>query len=148
MPYNFTLNLSTEKYTIEIDPAANYGYFERKTGGEGGLWFEKIPAIHNHKETRLSLIDYDGVYELPNDVLFALQNAAIHVDRDFFPENMGTKNTPMTFERWMQAVDAEIERRTGFTSDDLPDVSYWDWWDSGLTPIAAAGRVLRNAGGA
>lgn len=65
MTYNFDVNLTTPHYTIEIDTAANYGYFENnKTGSGGGLWFEG-------KE----ILDYDGVSELPKEVEEALKNA-------------------------------------------------------------------------
>lgn len=52
------------------------------------------------------------------------------------------KGAPMTFERWMQAVDAEIERKLGLTSDDLPDCCYRDWFDDGRTPVSAANAAI------
>lgn len=63
--YNFNLNLSTERYAIELDTTEGYGYFQNNnTGTEGGLWFDGL---------RLS--DYDGVFELPKQVYTALVNA-------------------------------------------------------------------------
>jgi hypothetical protein len=68
--YNFNLNLSTERYTIEIDTAEQYGYFQcNKYGTEGGLWFDG---------QRIS--DYDGVPELPTEVAAVLFNAGYTLD--------------------------------------------------------------------
>jgi hypothetical protein len=70
--YNFNLNLSTDRYTIEIDTAAQYGYFQNNyTGTEGGLWF-------NGSE----IIDVDGVPELPASVERALNAAGYSFAED------------------------------------------------------------------
>ena len=70
--YNFNLNLSTERYTIEIDTAASYGYFQNnQTGTEGGLWFDGM-----------TLVDYDGVYDLPRAVGEALKANGYSLDDD------------------------------------------------------------------
>lgn len=50
-----------------------------------------------------------------------------------------------TFEDWMQAVDHAIEARTGFTSADLADVCYMDWFEDDVSPKSAAHRAIRNA---
>jgi hypothetical protein len=68
-PYNFNQDLSTERYTVQIDTAAQYGYFQNNnTGTEGGLWFDGL---------RLS--DYDGVFELPKQVYLILTNAGYNL---------------------------------------------------------------------
>ena len=68
--YNFDQDLSTERYTIEIDTAAHYGYFQNNTTGtEGGLWFDG-----------LTLVDYDGVWDLPKQVHAALVNAGYNLE--------------------------------------------------------------------
>lgn len=70
--YNFNLNLSTPLYTIEIDTTEQYGYFEHNELGDekaGGLWFDGL---------RLS--DYDGVYELPRQVIAALINSGYQLE--------------------------------------------------------------------
>ena len=68
--YTFDLNLSTPSHTIEVDTAAEYGYFQNNTTGtEGGLWFDG-----------LALIDYDGVYDLPKQVYAALTNAGFNLE--------------------------------------------------------------------
>lgn len=64
--YNFDLKIDTGTYTIQIDNAANYGYFEHNElgdGSAGGIWFED-------KEVS----DYDGVFALPADVVMALRD--------------------------------------------------------------------------
>ncbi len=55
---------------VFIDTVAQYGYWERRDGSEGGgLWFED-------KE----MVDYDGAYELPIKVEQALREAGYSVD--------------------------------------------------------------------
>ena len=68
--YNFDQDLSAGRYAIEIDTSAHYGYFQdNKTGTEGGLWFDG-----------LTLVDYDGVSELPKTVHAALINAGFNLE--------------------------------------------------------------------
>lgn len=72
MEYDFTLILSHASRTgqVFIDPKANYGYWERKDGSEGGgLWFDGK-----------TLVDYDGAYELPAKVIEMLRTAGFKVD--------------------------------------------------------------------
>ena len=49
------------------------------------------------------------------------------------------------FATWMREVNTEIDAVCGLISDDLPDVGYWDMWDSGLTPFEAADFALHAA---
>lgn len=61
----FDLDISTANYEIKIDVEREYGYFEHQTHGDevaGGLWFDGN-----------SLMDYDGVFELPGEVVDALK---------------------------------------------------------------------------
>lgn len=51
----------------------------------------------------------------------------------------------MDFEVWKEKVDAILENSIGLTSDDLPDICYWDLWESGVTPRAAALEALHNS---
>lgn len=70
--YNFTISLNTKNFEIKIDPENSYGYFEHNHVGDmcaGGLWF-------NNK----TLVDYDGVFELPKEVTDALYEAQYNVD--------------------------------------------------------------------
>lgn len=73
--YNFDRDLSTSRYTVKVDTAAQYGYFERNTGGEGGLWFNGT-----------ELIDYDGFHFLPREVGQALRDAGYTVDENCFAD--------------------------------------------------------------
>ncbi|MEQ1601291.1 MAG: hypothetical protein ABL885_05925 [Methylophilaceae bacterium] len=63
----FDRTFETTNFTIEIDEVNGNGYFEHNRLGDGcagGLWFEdKI------------LVDYDGVFELPRDVVRVLLEA-------------------------------------------------------------------------
>lgn len=80
--YKFTIKLhpygtAPDAGVVEIDPAALYGYFERKDGSEGGgLWFERLDS------GALELIDYDGVSCLPRAVVQSLRGAGVVVDAD------------------------------------------------------------------
>ena len=75
--YNFSVVLKTLDYDIKIDPSELYGYFEHQLGGEGGLWFQMTD------NDELELIDYDGVYQLPTQVAYALRKAGYLVDESF-----------------------------------------------------------------
>jgi len=78
MSFNWNLEISTKNFTIQIDTQAKYGYFEHEKLGDGcagGLWFDGSDT------TNLRLMDYDGVYELPREVLNKLVNERyIHPD--------------------------------------------------------------------
>ncbi len=50
-----------------------------------------------------------------------------------------------TFEAWMAKVDAELIRRCGFDSQDLPDYCYSDAYEDDATPSMCAAEVLANA---
>jgi hypothetical protein len=64
---------------VEIALGVEYGYFERikmyrnhdDLLSSGGLWFYKG-----------ELIDYDGIYELPKDVIWMLRRNGIVVPED------------------------------------------------------------------
>jgi hypothetical protein len=50
-----------------------------------------------------------------------------------------------TFEAWMQDVDNAVERLTGMSTNDLPDVCYRDMFEDGVKPVSAARKAIRNA---
>ena len=63
--HDFTVQIETGSFTVGVSPTTNYGYFEHHDLGDeygGGLWF-------NGNE----LIDYDGVFELPLEVIEGLE---------------------------------------------------------------------------
>jgi len=80
--YNYTITLhpygdSPDAGIVQIDPAALYGYFERRDGSEGGgLWFEPIDGA-------LNLIDFDGMAALPLKVVNALRSHGVIVEDAF-----------------------------------------------------------------
>ena len=50
-----------------------------------------------------------------------------------------------TFEDWMKAVNNNISAILfGVTSDDLPDVCYYDWYEANCSPLNAAKRAIKN----
>ena len=63
---------------LEIDPEALRGFFEHRDGSEGGgLWFERSTT------NQLILVDFDGVFQLPKQVIEVMRKAGIIVDDDF-----------------------------------------------------------------
>lgn len=80
--YNFDLKIETERFTVGIDTAQDYGYFERNSDGSGGgLWFDS--AYENGVNVDCGLKDYDGWAVLPKEVIRALRDNGIMVDEDF-----------------------------------------------------------------
>lgn len=80
MGYNFNQKFQFGKYIVEIDTAANYGYFEHDELGDergGGLWFDK------RADNRLELTDYDGMACLPKVIITGLRENGFIVDEDF-----------------------------------------------------------------
>jgi hypothetical protein len=64
--YNFTLRASR----TFIDREAQYGYWERKDGSEGGgLWFADN-----------ALIDYDGAFSLPAAIIAEIRSLGLNAD--------------------------------------------------------------------
>jgi hypothetical protein len=49
------------------------------------------------------------------------------------------------FEEWMAKVDAVLLKRCGLDNRDLPDWTYFDAFEDGYTPTAAAAAALRAA---
>jgi len=82
--YNFDITLhpwgtNPERGVVGIDTSAQYGYWERKDGSEGGgLWFERLDT-----KGTLRLIDYDGAAEMPRSVVAALRAAGVVLDEEF-----------------------------------------------------------------
>lgn len=53
----------------------------------------------------------------------------------------------ITFDDWIEAVNALLERELGCGTADLPDLDYCHLYDDGATPLYAARKAVRNAGG-
>lgn len=71
-----TTKVTRDNFTVEIfDETPLRGYFEHNELGDncaGELLFDG-----------LSLIDYDGVFELPTDVIWAVRKLGFYVDEEF-----------------------------------------------------------------
>lgn len=79
MSYNFNVSLKEGKWTVKVDTAAAYGYYEHDDGGEGGLWFDQF----YDSDDKLELMDHDGFTHLPKDVATALRKAGFIVGPEF-----------------------------------------------------------------
>ena len=70
------MKVTTDNFTVEIfDETPLRGYFEHEVLGDncaGELLFDG-----------LSLIDYDGVFELPKEVVQALRDMSLYVGEKF-----------------------------------------------------------------
>lgn len=80
--YNFTAKTQVGEWEIAIDPTATtkfgdkapYGYFEnQRNGAGGGLWFDK----------RNRLVDADGTFEVPKDVIKGIRALGFIVPTEF-----------------------------------------------------------------
>lgn len=73
--YNFDHVKVTDHFEVKVDSAEQHGYFEHKELGDqcGG----ELLFINN------DLIDYDGVFELPMEVIVALREMGFTVEEDF-----------------------------------------------------------------
>ena len=50
----------------------------------------------------------------------------------------------MTFENWMDKVNAIVESKYGVSTDDLPDLCYVDMWEDDYTPAQAAKSAIQG----
>ena len=69
------LRTNAGKFEVVLNPEENFGYFEHEDYGDewgGGLWFEGK-----------NLIDYDGVYELPSEVIAGIRELGFTVAQEF-----------------------------------------------------------------
>jgi len=76
MSYTFNQIIDTRNFQIWIDLDRKYGYFEHKEVGDdcaGGLWFDGCMFLN----------DYDGVYELPGEIIRELSSRC-YIDAEEF----------------------------------------------------------------
>lgn len=76
MTYSFDLKSQEGIFEIGIDTKANYGYFEHITLGDeygGELWFDD----------NKNLIDYDGIFSLPKEVITELRKHGYYISKEF-----------------------------------------------------------------
>lgn len=50
----------------------------------------------------------------------------------------------LTFERWFQLVDIEVQKICGVSVHELSDFPSWDTWDSGASPKEGAETALAD----
>jgi hypothetical protein len=68
--FNYNRTIIAGEFIIEIDEQKKYGYFQHLELGEqvsGGLWFE------DNNDESLRLVNFDGLFELPEIVMNALR---------------------------------------------------------------------------
>lgn len=86
MSYNFDKKFQFGKYSVQIDTAEKYGYFEHDEYGDergGGLWFDwsdrSVPGLAG----KLELVDQDGMPSLPRVIAEGLRAEGFIVSEDF-----------------------------------------------------------------
>lgn len=52
----------------------------------------------------------------------------------------------MSFEEWLEAVDGACWALAGVGLSDLVDVPTREWWEGGVSVVAAARRAIRRSG--
>ena len=52
----------------------------------------------------------------------------------------------LTFEEWLKQADYTLESLVFLGHDDLPDQTWRDWYNDGVTPADAARMTLENEG--
>ena len=60
---------------------------------------------------------------------------------------MDTRKRSLTYQEWMDKVDAAVQRKTGLGAMDLDDFCYRDAYEEGEAPGRTAAAAIRNAGG-
>lgn len=58
---------------------------------------------------------------------------------------MDTTKSEKGFDEWKSRVNVHLVRKTGMIADDLPDCSYYDWYETGVAPHVAATRAIKYA---
>ena len=48
----------------------------------------------------------------------------------------------MDFKQWKREVNKVVVNRIGMGCNDMPDVSYRDWYDDGMSPEEAADEAV------
>lgn len=107
--HRYTKSLTIGKWETNISPSTNYGYFENiNNGNSGGLWFENN-----------EIIDYDGVYELPQAVIEAVKKLGYGIDSSFERDNL-TKNPRVKSLRKTSNVSQILRLARKNVDNDMP----------------------------
>jgi hypothetical protein len=74
--HDFTQEAQAGNWKVFVSPSTNYGYFENQvTETSGGIWFKGRMVT-----------EYDGVFELPANVVKALRTLRKSFDKFILPE--------------------------------------------------------------
>lgn len=49
------------------------------------------------------------------------------------------------FREWKKSVDQYLLKTVGLSSDGLPDIDYWSYWNRKKSPKSTAKAAIRNA---
>lgn len=52
--------------------------------------------------------------------------------------------TYLSFNSWLKAVDVAIVAKIGLSSGDLPDQTYYDWFEDEILPVDAANMAIES----
>lgn len=58
---------------------------------------------------------------------------------------MANKNKSKSFEQWLNEMDKVVKEKAYLSYQDLPDCSYSQWYEDGLSPKQAANKAISNA---
>jgi hypothetical protein len=72
---DYTQEAQKGNWIVKVSPSKNYGYFENQISGtSGGIWFQGCKVV-----------DYDGVFELPANVIKALRSLHKRFEKNILP---------------------------------------------------------------
>jgi hypothetical protein len=80
---------SSRNYTLWLDKTNGIGYFEHNIFGDergGGVWLEHYDAETGEPSDKLHLMDFDGMYFLPEEVINLLLDQDVVIPMDFYPD--------------------------------------------------------------
>jgi hypothetical protein len=58
---------------------------------------------------------------------------------------LSSMKNKMTFDQWMSLVNQHVESLCGMSASDLPDCSYYAWWEEGKRPASAARIAVKQS---
>jgi len=109
---------TTKNFEVCISNQGDYGCFEHHIHGEevgGGLWIEDG-----------ELIDYDGTFVLPLEVIEELISRGVKVDQVFYPDARPLKEKEVIIS---MSLDVRVNVPIEYNEQSLLDE--WDFTDDG-----------------
>jgi hypothetical protein len=95
-------------------------------------------VIHNHLPARARDAEQD-----PHKAWMEEQRRKQNEGGGSFHDNRDA--TKPDFDTWMKQVDRAVSAKTGVSVHDLPDCSFRDWYDQGVSASSAAARCVKAA---